>query len=243
MDAGWTRYLFDTYKIPYRVLRPADLQEANLSNNYDLVILPDQSQAVLMEGKGGSPGNYSITRYPPEYAKGMEKKGLNNLLSFMDRGGKVVSWGRSTEIFMGNLTIEEEKGEKQEFSLPVNNIGSRLGNQGLVVTGSLLRVRLRPDHPLTLGMPEQTGVFHRGNPVFTTSFPYFDMDRRVIAAFPKDNIMMSGFIENEKLLSEQVAMVWVKKGQGQMVLFSFCPQFRGSTPATYKLLFNSLLLE
>ena len=243
MDAGWTRYLFDTYKIPYRVLRPADLQDANLKRDFDLVILPDQSQAVLMEGKGGSPGSYSITRYPPEYTKGMEKKGLSNLLAFVDNGGKVVSWGRSTEIFMGNLTIEGESIEKQEFSLPVSNIGSRLSGQGLDVTGSLLRVKLRPGHPLTLGMPEYTGVFHRGSPVFATSFPYFDMDRRVIAVFPKDNILMSGFIQNEKRLSEQVAMVWVKKGQGQMVLFSFCPQFRGSTPATFKLLFNSVLME
>ena len=243
MDAGWTRYLFDTYRIPYKVLRPADLQEEDLSANYDVVVFPDQSQAVLMEGKGGSPENYSISRYPPEYAKGMEKKGLNKLLSFVDKGGTVVSWGRSTDLFMGNLSIEEDGEDKQEFSLPVSNIGSRLGNQGLMVTGSLLKVNLRNDHPLTLGMPEQTGVFHRGNPVFSTSFPYFDMDRRVIASFPKENILMSGFIRNEKLLSEQVAMVWVKKGEGQLVLFSFCPQFRGSTPATYKLMFNSLLIH
>jgi hypothetical protein len=75
------------------------------------------------------------------------------------------------------------------------------------------------------------------------AFPYFDMDRRVIAAFTKDSILMSGFIENEKLLSDQAAMVWVKKGNGQLVLFSFCPQFRGSTPVTYKLLFNSILMN
>jgi hypothetical protein len=243
MDAGWTRYLFDTYSIPYWVLRPVDLQEANLSRDFDIVVLPDQSQAVLMAGKGGSPGNYVISRYPPQYARGMEKEGLNNLLSFIDNGGRVISWGRSTELFMGNLSIEGNNGEKQEFSLPVSNIGSSLSNQGLDVTGSLLRVKLRPNHPITIGMPEYTGVFHRGNPVFATSFPYFDMDRRVIASFADENILMSGFIENEKLLKDQVAMVWIKKGDGQIVLFSFSPQFRGSTPATYKLMFNSLLLE
>jgi hypothetical protein len=243
MDAGWTRYLFDQYRVPYRVLRPADLQEANLTRDFDLIVMPDQSQSVLMAGKGGRPGDYTISRYPPEYARGMEQKGLNSLLSFINKGGIVVSWGRSTDIFMGNLTIEEEKGLKQEFSLPVTNIGSRLSDQGLIVTGSFLKVNLRPDHPLTLGMPENTGVFHRGNPVFVTGFPYFDMDRRVIASFPKEKILMSGFIDNEKLLADRAAMVWVKKGEGQLVLFSFAPQFRGSTPATYKLLFNSLLLD
>ena len=245
MDAGWTRFLFDTHHIPYKVLRPAELQEANLVRDFDLVILPDQSQAVLMAGKGGSPGNYMISRYPPEYAKGMEQKGLSKLLDFVNQGGKVVSWGRSTELFMGNLSIEDDNEEKEEFSLPVSNIGSRLQGQGLDVTGSLLRVRLRMDHPLTLGLPEEIGVFHRGTPVFATSFPYFDMDRRVIATFPKEknDILMSGFIQNEQLLSNQAAMVWVKKGEGQLVLFSFCPQFRGSTPVTYKLLFNALLME
>jgi len=36
--------------------------------------------------------------------------------------------------------------------------------------------------------------------------------------------------------------VWVRAGQGQLVLFGFQPQFRGSTPATFKLVFNALLL-
>jgi hypothetical protein len=242
MDAGWTRYLFDTYRIPYRVLRPVDLKEANLSRDFDIVILPDQAQTVLMAGKGGRPGNYTLSRYPPEYARGMEKEGLNNLLSFVDNGGKVISWGRSTEIFMGNLTIEGKNGEKQEFSLPVTNIGDRLSAEGLDVTGSLLRVKLRPGHPITLGMPEYTGVFHRGNPVFQTGFPWFDMDRRVIATFADENVLMSGFIENEKLIFNKSAMVWLGKGDGQIILFSFSPLFRGSTPSTYKLLFNSILM-
>jgi hypothetical protein len=243
MDAGWTRYLFDAYHIPYSVLRPADLKETKLTGRFDVIIFPDQSQAALMSGKGGSPGNPTITRYPPEYARGMEKEGLNNLLLFIDKGGKVISWGRSTELFLGNLAIEEDKEVKQEFSLPVRNIAGRLAEQGLDVTGSFLRVRLRQDHPLTFGMPEYSGVFHRGNPVFTTSSPFFDTDRRVIATFPDDKILMSGFIENERLIRDRAALVWVRKGKGELVLFSFSPQFRGSTPATYKLLFNSLLME
>jgi hypothetical protein len=101
MDAGWTRYLFDTYRIPYSVLRPVDLKEANLSRDFDIVILPDQSQSVLMAGKGGRPGIISIPRYPPEYARGMEKEGLNNLLVFCRQWGQDHIMGKIDRHFHG----------------------------------------------------------------------------------------------------------------------------------------------
>jgi hypothetical protein len=49
-------------------------------------------------------------------------------------------------------------------------------------------------------------------------------------------------VENEDEIANKPSLVWLKKGKGQIVLFSFNPQFRASTPVTYKLLFNSILL-
>ena len=68
------------------------------------------------------------------------------------------------------------------------------------------------------------------------------MDRRVIGSFPEEDILMSGYAEKEELLEKTPAMVWLKKGRGQVVLYSFVPNFRGSIPATNKLIFNALLL-
>ncbi|MCK7538286.1 MAG: hypothetical protein MZV63_48690 [Marinilabiliales bacterium] len=48
-----------------------------------------------------------------------------------------------------------------------------------------MQIRLKEDHPLTYGMPASAGVFYRGNPLFTTTVPRFDMDRRVIGSFPE----------------------------------------------------------
>jgi hypothetical protein len=91
-------------------------------------------------------------------------------------------------------------------------------------------------------MVTTTGIFYRGNPLFRTSVPRFDMDRRVIGWFGEDELLMSGFLEGEKLLVNKPVMVWMKKGKGQMVVMGFSPIFRASMPATYKLLFNSILM-
>jgi len=241
MDAGWIRFIFDSYNIPYTVLRPNELQETKLSQNFDAILISDESKSVLMEGKFGAEGAYFISRYPPEFSKGMEKKGLENILKFINDGGKVLSWGRSVELFTGMLSIGDGN-SKEEFQLPFSNVGSDLAKRGLEIPGSALRMIVRENHPLTIGMPAEVAVFHRGGQVFRTSIPYFDMDRRVIGSFPDDNILLSGWANNEKLLAKQAALVWLKKGKGQLVLYSFSPHHRGQTPATYKLLFNGLLL-
>lgn len=242
MDAGWARFLFDTYHLPYTVLRPKDLQETSLSDKFDVVILTDENKSVLMDGKYGSEGTFTVSRYPPEHTKGMEKKGLENLLQFINNGGLVLSWGRSVDLFTGMLSIGDGA-TKQEFQLPLRNIGNELLKKGLEVPGSALRMKLREDHPLTYGMPAEVAVFHRGSPVFSTSIPYFDMDRRVIASFPEDQILISGYALNESLLAQTAAMVWIRKGKGQLVVYGFSPHHRGQTPATYKLLWNAILLK
>jgi hypothetical protein len=92
-------------------------------------------------------------------------------------------------------------------------------------------------------MENKTAGFFLGNAVLNTSQPIFDMDRRVFGIFPEKNILLSGYIEKEEKLANRPAIVWVKKGKGQLVLFAFDPIFRASVPVTYKLLFNALLME
>jgi hypothetical protein len=69
------------------------------------------------------------------------------------------------------------------------------------------------------------------------------MDRRVLARFPEKNVLLSGYAEKEEEVGNKPAAVWLKKGKGQLVLLTFGPQFRASTQASYKLLFNALLLK
>ena len=242
MDAGWTRFVFDSYHIPFTVLHPGDFKGRDLAADFDVVIFPDNDKEVLMTGKRKSGDSYYMGSYHPDYVKGIEKEGLEKLMSFSDQGGIIITWGRSAALFEGMLKIKKKEGE-EEFSLPFRDISADLAKAGLYIPGSLVQVNLVEGHPLTLGMPESIGVFSRGNPVFTTSVPRFDMDRRVIGSYPEKKVLMSGYAAEEEKMGNKAAMLWMKKGKGQFVLFGFAPQFRASTQASYKLLFNSILLE
>jgi hypothetical protein len=243
MDAGWTRFVFDQYHIAYEVIHPGDFKDLNLSNKFDLMVFPDSPKSLLMEGKWKSDDDYTISDYPPEFTWGIGKEGMKKLMTFLDKGGLVVSWGRSTQLFTGTLEIPNGKDKGEQFQLPFDDISAQLKKDGVYFPGSLVQINIRADHPLSYGLPPEIGVFYRGVPVFSTSVPSFDMDRRVIASFPEKNILLSGYAENEKMIGNKTAAVWLKKGRGQLVLFAFGPQFRASTQASYKLLFNALLLK
>ncbi len=243
MDAGWTRFIFDQYGLPYTIVRPGKFEDITFEKEYDMVVFPDAPKSILMEGKWKSDDEYQISSYPPEFTKGMGKEGMKKLMTFLDKGGLIVSWGRSTRLFKGNLEIPTGKEKGEEFQLPFNDISESLQKAGLYCPGSLVKIKIVSDHPLTFGIPSEIGVFYRGRPVFTSSLPYFDMDRRVIAGFPEKNILMSGYCENEEKIGNKSAMIWLKKGKGQLVLIAFNPQFRASTQASYKLLFNAVLLK
>ncbi len=248
MDAGWTRFVMDQYQIPYSVLRPGDITAERLKD-LDVLVFPDESPDILLEGAYKSEGDYYIPDLAPEYRKGMGKDGLRAVVDFINRGGTVLSWRSSTGLFTGSLSetmkpeTKKSKAEIESFRLPVRDIGDQLRKSGLYVPGSLLRVHLKQDHPITWGMPAFCGVFSRGTPVFATSIPRGDMDRRVLATFPERNILLSGYAENEDKLAQRTALVWIRKGKGHVVLYGFNPQFRASTTALYKLIFNGLLLQ
>jgi len=243
MDAGWTRFVLDSYGIPFTVVRPGDFEKTDLAKNFDTLIFPDAEKSILMEGKYKAREEYYLADYPPEYTKGIGKTGLEKLMAFLDSGGTTISWGGSTPLFIGKLEIVRSKEDKEEFQLPVRDISESLEKSGLYCPSALMKIRLLEDHPLTLGLPREIGVIFNGKPVFTTSVPVFDMDRRVIGKFPEKNILMSGYCEKQETLGDKTNMVWLKKGKGQVVLFGFSPIFRASTQAAYKLLFNALLLQ
>jgi hypothetical protein len=242
MDAGWTRFIFDKYGIPFETIRPGDVEGIDLAKKYDVIIFPNNDKDILMSGKWKRGGSYYSSSYPPEYVKGIGKKGMERLMDYLDKGGLIVAWGRSTSLFSGTLSISRGKDEKEEFTLPFSDLSESLQRDGFYCPGAMLRMELLSGHPLTWGMKEEAaGLFRRGT-AFRTSVPRFDMDRRVIAKYPEKDLLLSGYVEKEEIAGNRNAMIWLRKGDGQIVLFGFNPQFRAATAGTYKLLFNAMLL-
>jgi hypothetical protein len=240
MDAGWTRFLFDDAGIPFQVVRPGEVGTTELSTGFDVIVLPDQHVDVLTKGRRKQGGRYRPPDMAPEFRRPISDQGLARLRAFIAGGGIVVSWGRSVDLVLEALDDSDDDGV--EFYLPARNRSAELKGKGLYVPGSLLAVELIGDHPLTWGMPRRTAVFSRASGVFETSIPIGSTDRRVIAVHPKRDILVSGYAEEEDLLANRPAMVWLRKDAGQLVLFGFNPQFRASTPVSYPLLWNALLL-
>jgi hypothetical protein len=240
MDAGWTRFVLDSYSIKFTILHPKDFETSELSKNFDIIIFPDEDASILKDGKTKRGEQYYISNVPPEYAKGMGTKGFENLMNFINIGGTIISWGESITLFEGTLTIKD-KTSTEEFRLPFRNEGEQLAKKGLQCPGSLVKMDV-VQNPISWGVQNPIGIFYRGTPAFTTSIPNFDMDRRVIGYFEEEHTLLSGFLEGEKLLYNKSALIWVKKGKTQFVLMGFSPIFRASVAGNYKLLFNSILL-
>jgi len=241
-DAGWTRWILDDYRIPFTLIRPGDFAKTDLAK-LDVLVFPSAEKGVLVKGLYKEDGELRVADYPPAYRKGLGKKGVEQLVAFIERGGTVMAWGGAVGLFTDELKVKR-KGEDEEdtVQLPVRDVTEdRAKKKKLYVPGAWLKLLVRNDHPLTWGLPAEAGALSRGHALETTP-PRPDTDRRVLARYPERDLLASGYIEHEEALADSPAVVWVRKGKGQLALFAFSPQGRASTPATYKLLLNGLLL-
>ena len=185
MEAGWTRFLFDRYDVPFQVVHPGEIEKLDLAR-IDVIVFPDNSKDELMEGHfKDDDGKITLPDVPPEFRKGVGPKGMQKLMTFIEQGGIILAWGQACDLFLGVQEIKRGKEKDgEEFQLPVENVAKDLAKKGLAVPGSWLRARFAEDSPLTWGMPEEGGFFFQGKPVLKTSQPGPDMDRRVLVRYP-----------------------------------------------------------
>jgi hypothetical protein len=237
-DEGWTRFLLEQFGFKLKNIENKEVKAGNLNNSYDVIILPDTTREVIVDGKEGRGGFFE--EFPPEYAGGIGKDGLHALRDFVDKGGTLITLANASDVIYGD-----------EFNLPVRNaLASPSAAAGRAATttsdfnipGSLLRVYVDTNHPVGAGMPHEIAAFVDSPIAFQTSAPPPDIQRSVIAWYPDDakDILVSGYAHGAERLQRKAAAVSFTRGKGKIVMFGFRVQHRAQTEGTFQLLFNAI---
>ncbi len=232
MDEGWTRWILETYGFVPKSLDPKAIRAGKLRESLDVIVLPSVAPETILTGKpkrDEGEMRYSVD-LPPDYQGGIEKEGAKALKEFVEAGGTIVALSQASDFLIS------------EFNIPVRNVLGRARREEFQCPGSLLRVRVNGDHPVTWGLPRETAVFVNEAVAFQTVLPGPELSRWDLASYPDDerDVLLSGWISGADRLLRRSAAVATTFGKGKLVLLGFHAQFRAQTPATFPFLFNAL---
>ena len=219
MDEGWTRFVFDTYHVPYTSIVDRDIRAGQLAHRFDVIVIPDQRPNGLEHGLGGN--------YPDSLRGGLGDEGARALADFVDAGGTLVTFNNASEYAIDAL------------ALPVRNVLAGVRSTDFYAPGSLLAVDVRRDHPIARDFVAHVpAVWFEESPAFEIT----DSTRATaVASYPASgNPLLSGWLLGGNKLNGRAALVDVKRGAGHVVLFGFRPQYRAQSVATYPLVWGAL---
>jgi hypothetical protein len=153
------------------------------------------------------------------------------LRQFVDAGGTLVTLDSASELAISLL------------GAPLRDATRGLSANEFFCPGSIVRLELESD-PLTYGLPRETAGFCSFSTAFEiaarSSAEPAAATARIIGRYAKSGVLMSGWLEGEKIIAGKGAMAEVKSGQGRAILFAFRPQHRGQSHATFRLFFNAI---
>ena len=217
-DEGWTRWLFDSYEIPYATLRDQQIRQGGLARRFTSIVLPSVEPAILDEG--WAPGSM-----PVEFTGGLGTAGLQALRAFVESGGTLVALGRSASWIAARL------------NLPVVD---RLRDQSpgvFFAPGAQVTLRVDTTTSTGRGMQPRTAAWLEGGAAFDIPASSPAVSVATYGARPR---VLSGWVHGPSALAGASAVVEIPLGSGRVVLFGIDPQQRGISMATFPLLFNAL---
>ncbi len=236
MDEGWTRYVFDDMGIPFFTLHNKDFKgtkkkKVDLNSKYDVIVFADENVDVIKTGKPSSGSRYAryYTDIPPEYEGGIGKEGVEAIKAFVAEGGILVTLNNACGLVF------------KEFQAPVGNALERVDRSKFLCPGSILKIKVNNESPIGYGMPKEAAAMFSRSLALRTRIPSGDWDRQVVASYPKEDILLSGWLLGEDVIARKAAVVDLKYKKGHIVLIGFRCQNRAQSHGTYKFLLNALL--
>lgn len=247
MDEGWTRYVFDDMGIPFKTLHNEDIKgtkekKVDLRADYDVIVFADENGNVIKSGRpsggpGGAPGaapggtqaRQPASTTPPEYEGGIGQEGVDALKAFVEKGGIVVLLNQACTLAFN------------EYDVPARNALQNVDRARFFCPTSILRIQVDNETPIGYGMPKEAGAMFVNSLALDTSQPGFEWNRKVVATYPEDNILLSGWLLGEDVIARKAAVVDTTYKDGRIILIGIRCQNRAQSHGTYKFLLNALL--
>ena len=226
MNEGWLRWVFDSFGIPFTVVRNEMIRAGRLEDFLDVLILPSLGSRQLDMGR--SPGSVA-----DEYTLGLDPEGAVAIEEFVRGGGNLVAM-QSSAAWAIKL-----------FDLPLTNVTRGKDAGKFSCPGSVLRSvpTMQEGGSLAAGLPASI-------PLFFSRAAAWEIDKEakdteaidVLLRYAPTRVLMSGWIQEPEVIANKAAWVRASHGQGQVHLFGFRPQYRSWSMATFPLLFRAVLL-
>ena len=239
MDEGWTRFLFDHFKIPFARITNEDFKNNKLKEKADVIVFASYGR----QGRGGSTTKSIVAgrtnkKLPAMYRGGIGDEGRQALLGFVIQGGTVVTLNASSQFAI------------DLFSIPLKQVktGSRVnrGRDGLPIfniPGAMLNCDVDMSSPLAAGCTKVTPVFFWNSRAFEPSGAQLPDSVTLPVRYAKKHLVAGGWAQGAETLAGHGAVAVAKIGKDHVVLFGFSPQFRCQTWGTFPMFFNALRLR
>jgi hypothetical protein len=218
MDEGWTRYVFDTFNVPYKSVNENTLNDADQSANFDAIALPSE------QARGNADSDAPAQA---ENARGISDKGFANLTKFVEGGGTLICFDGSCAAVI------------RQMKLPLRNVLAGVRSSDFYCPGSILRINVETANPIARSMSKETDAYFISSSAFETS----DNKVQVVARYAKDDVLRSGWLRGEEKIKDKIALAQIEMGKGRIVLFAFRPQHRGQTWGTFPFIWNAINLS
>jgi hypothetical protein len=222
IDEGWTRWVFDTWSVPYVSLVDSVVRAGRLRDRFDAIVMPDLTARDITDGLPSS--------YPAPFAGGVGPSGIDALRTFVRDGGTLVTLDGASSWAI------------TAFDLPMRDVAGALEPSQFFAPGSIFQIDVDTAASLAAGMPASSVAWFEQSPLFEVQ----DTTRaRIVARFPSrpQDVLLSGWVLGPEHAAGRPALVEAPYGRGRVVLFGFRPQYRGQSLATYPFLFNALRTE
>lgn len=243
MPSGWTRWLFEQFEFPFKVVYPQELDAGNLGSKYDVIVFTDgavRAPGATGRGEGAASRQPKAEDIPVQYRSWLGRvtteKTIPQILEFVRSGGAVIGIGSSTSLgsyldLPMKSALTERGPDGKERPLPPEKY---------YVPGSLLTVKVDQQNPLAYGVPETVDVFFDNSPVFRLNPDAGLKGTAPVAWFPNASPLHSGWAWGQQYLDGGVAMAEARMGRGKVFLLGPEVAFRGQPAATFKFIFNGV---